>query len=361
MRKMHIDSVPDNAILGKTIYDGNKSILLKEDSEIKPQYKKYLKRKGINSIYIKIPEIGDIEIKEPVSDKVRNESVAAVKNTMNSIKLGKNKGIILSERGKEILNVVDKIIDEILSQKEIVSNVLDLKNDDDYTFQHSVNVSILSAMIGKEFNMSESLLKKMTLGAILHDIGKTKTPKHILNKKGKLTEEEFETVKQHTSEGLKIYQESKIYDQTVGSIIYYHHERCDGSGYPEGITCEELHNHIKIVSVADVYDALVSSRPYRLALPSHEALEHLLSNMNTLYDKEVLNEFIKIVAPYPIGSYVHLNDKRQGYVIKNHHGNSTRPVIRICYEDGSLPFDSLYELDLSSPKNENILIARVEN
>lgn len=183
------------------------------------------------------------------------------------------------------------------------------------------------------------------------------TPKEILNKLGNLTEEEFEIIKRHTEEGYNLVRAKKNISNLAASVIYEHHERVNGTGYPRGIRAEEIHLYSKIVGLVDVYDALTADRIYRKGYMPHQAYEMLAGTGNSQFDFEVLSAFLKNIAMYPVGVFVELNSGQVGTVIKTIKGLTHRPVIRVYFEEKNIPVSKPYEVDLS--EELNLMITRV--
>ena len=227
--------------------------------------------------------------------------------------------------------------------------MMDLKIFDDYTFHHSVNVTILSVITGISLGLNNSDLYKLGLGALLHDVGKVNIPKEVLNKSGKLDDKEFNIIKQHPVEGYKILKQNDEIPTTSYMVALHHHEKFAGKGYPEGKNGSDIHLYSRIASVADVYDALVSDRPYRKGFAPSEAMEFILGGSGTNFDRDIVTHFFKKVAPYPVGTEVILSDNRQGIVIENFEKYTLRPKVRITKENGA--DITPYDIDL----RENIL------
>jgi HD-GYP domain-containing protein (c-di-GMP phosphodiesterase class II) len=200
---------------------------------------------------------------------------------------------------------------------------------DNYTYAHSVNVAVISIILGISLNLSKQKLTYLCIGALVHDIGKSFIPKEILQKPGKLTPEEFEIIKCHSRYGydfLKNYVDLSSY---IKLIVLQHHERFDGLGYPNSIIGNKINYLARIVSIADVYDALTSDRPYKRAMCPSDALEYLMSNAGTLFDYDIINIFCKIVIPFPQGTIVSLSNGDIGIVEETFPNFPLRPIVKI--------------------------------
>ena len=185
---------------------------------------------------------------------------------------------------------------------------------DNYTYAHCVNVAVISIILGISLNLSKKNLTYLCIGALIHDIGKSFIPKEILQKPGKLTHEEFEIIKNHPRYGYDFLRKSFNLSSHIKLIVLQHHERFDGLGYPNGIIGNKISYLARIVSIADVYDALTSDRPYKRAMCPSDALEYLMSNAGTLFDHDIINVFCKIIIPFPQGTIVSLSNGDIGVV-----------------------------------------------
>ncbi len=225
--------------------------------------------------------------------------------------------------------MVNDIVSEITINENATVNMMDLKVFDDYTYYHSVNVSVLSIVVGAAEGLGKSKLYELGLGALLHDIGKVFVPKEILNKSGKLTPEEFEEIKKHSLMGNWYLREKWQVPIESNVAVLSHHEKYDGSGYPYGLKSDRISRFGKIVAVADVYDALTSDRPYRPALSPSEAMEYVMGGSGTLFDPKVVEVFAKKIVPYPVGTCVTLSNGLTAIVTGNYIRCGMRPKIMI--------------------------------
>jgi len=233
-------------------------------------------------------------------------------------------------RLQETFSVVDKIINELINTDQIFLDFNEFRRYDNYTYIHSVNVAILAALIGIQMDVKGHKLRDLTVGAILHDLGKNSIPLNILNKPAGLTEEEFEIMKGHPVLGEKIL---KLYNVPVEilSIVRHHHERCNGEGYPDGLRQREIALNAQIVAVADVFDALISDRPYRKGLPPYHALEIIIGSGND-FNQVIVKAFNQCLTLYPQDSIVTLNTGEIGTVVGIHQNHPSRPIIRILFD-----------------------------
>jgi putative nucleotidyltransferase with HDIG domain len=233
-----------------------------------------------------------------------------------------------SLRNDVVESAFNPLIDSIQEEKDVVSLLLSLHSKDDYTLQHSVQVGMLSYYIAKWMNKSEKDAIAIGKAGYLHDIGKCRIHPDILNKPGKLTKEEFEEVQKHTIHGYDIIRKS-LKDETLALVALQHHERMDGTGYPLRKIGTDIHSYSRIVAVADVYSAMISSRVYQ----QRRDLLHVLKELHRMsfgeLDPKITQVFIRNMIPNFIGKKVSLSDGREGTIIMTNPTDFFRPLINI--------------------------------
>jgi putative nucleotidyltransferase with HDIG domain len=203
----------------------------------------------------------------------------------------------------------------------------ELKVSDDYTFKHCVDVATMAVLVGNALNLRYDDIQNAAIAGILHDIGKTQIPNEILNKPGKLTDREFNIIKNHPVYGYKMLLKSDDISENARRGILTHHEKVDGTGYPMKVTSEKIPLLGKLLAVVDVYDALVTKRPYRSDMIEPAMAVEMMLGMGNQFDAEILKGFLRCVVLYPIGSNIILSDKKVYKVIKQNIGYPLRPVV----------------------------------
>ncbi len=339
MRLISTNKLIDGMVVAKTIFRANGSILIKKGVKIKQRYIDKLISLGISQVYIEDTTYEHIDFTELTTNETKNKATNLVEAQMRTVAFNDNIDI------KEIKEVVNQIVDELINSKDTLIELAEIRAVDDYTFGHCVSVGILSVVIGINMNYTRSDLVRLGLGAVLHDIGKAKVPIQVLNKPGKLTNKEYDIIKRHTECGYELLKHNTDLEDEVCHIALCHHERYDGRGYPRGIESKKLHEFVRIVSVADVYDALTSDRVYREQIETRRAVEYLLSMSNYQFDGNIVKQFIQSIAVYPIGKGVKLSNGKIGYVIGNNKKFPTRPIVRILYDNGKKVYKP-YQIDL---------------
>jgi HD-GYP domain-containing protein (c-di-GMP phosphodiesterase class II) len=358
MRYVPVQSIKENSILKKTVYGPNGNVLLKEGVVLDTYFISKLNKVGINGAYIEDELSKGIEIKNIISEELRHEAIKNVKETFIFSHKKHASGRESDKNSNNIENITKNIVAEILNSEDLMVNMIDLKVFDDYTFYHSLNVAIISIVIGASLDFSKKDLYSLGLAAILHDIGKVFIPKEVLNKPGKLDSKEFDTIKEHPGKGYKFLKEKFKLPAESFKAILMHHERWNGSGYPKKYSYNEIPKKARIIAVADVYDALISDRPYRKGLLPSEAVEYIIGGNDTLFDPKIVEVFLRKVTPYPSGTIVKLSNNSIAIVVENHEGYGNRPVVRVFNENGYNI--QPYVLDLKEYDNLSITITGVK-
>lgn len=227
----------------------------------------------------------------------------------------------------EVEDVVDGIIEKILDDKNILGNMMALKERDSYTYRHMINVSILSALLAKWLELPPEQVRNAAAAGLLHDIGKSLIPLDILNKPGRLTQEEFDIMKRHSLMGYDISRKLRGITEETLCAVASHHERDNSSGYPFGLSKDRIPLLGKIVAIVDVYDAMTSDRCYRKKNSPFRALGVLQEECLERLDSNLVNVFIKNISSYLVGCMVTLSNNEQGYVLSIPPDQPHRPLI----------------------------------
>ncbi|TFE24536.1 HD-GYP domain-containing protein [Cohnella luojiensis] len=229
----------------------------------------------------------------------------------------------------EITNELLPIVHQVSAHPDVFQLFESVKAKDEYTHQHNIGVGVLSTLIGKWMKLNDSDLTLLSMAATLHDVGKIHVSDDILMKPGKLTAEEFEEVKRHTTYGYEILKETAGLDPRVALIALQHHERLDGKGYPNGLKEHEIDPFSRIVAVADVFHAMSSKRPYHEPLPFHEIVNEMRKGSFGELDPKVVSVFLKMMIRHLIGSKVKLSDGRWGEVVYINPHDDTHPLVKV--------------------------------
>lgn len=228
-----------------------------------------------------------------------------------------------------IKNISYSLYQETMDSYASVRYISRLKDYNEYTYYHSVNVAVYTILIGRWMGFSERYIKELTTAAVLHDIGKSRIPNEILNKDEKLTKEECEIVKEHPMKGYLMVKDDDSISENIKNTILMHHERLDGSGYPQGLKDNEINYFAKIIAVADYYDALTSNRPYRDKVSPFQAIETFIKTGMESYDLGISMTFFKNIVNCYIGEKARLDDGRIGKVLYVPPYDLVHPLIEI--------------------------------
>lgn len=345
-------------IVGKRLYNQSGQVLIYENTELKQYYIDRIKNIGYTGIYINDDISKDIEIKNVVDGDFRIKAVQSIKKIfIESV----NKDKISNINVAESKYLIENIVEDILHNNDLIVNIIDIKVFDDYTYYHSLNVAILSIIIGVSLGLKKESLYKLGLGALLHDIGKVFISKEILNKKEKLTEKEYNEIKRHPQLGYEYLKKNGNITPKSYIAALQHHERFDGTGYPHRKKGKKISLFGRIIAIADIYDALTSDRPYRKALLPSEAIEYIMANGNSMFDTDLVKIFVTKIAPYPVGMFVKLSNNMTGIVCKNYEDAIMRPQIKIV-KDKNDEIIEPFVIDLRNDKYYfNVTIVQIVN
>ncbi len=322
MRFISIDKIEAGTYLAKSLYDYNGSVLLHKDYKLTENMIKRLKSLGYKGVYVEDDISAGIYIEEIIDERTKIKAA----NCLESI--AEHDGSV-----SDIKPIVTDIVDSIMDKHDVMLSMHQLYDYHKYTYSHCVNVGVISTYIGFRLNYTKDELIQVSTAGMLHDIGKKYIPTSILDKKEKLTDDEYNIIRNHPNHGYKMIKDYNGISGLSKVAVLDHHERCDGSGYPRGLDSNDISSFGKVIAVADTYDAMTSDRSYRKAFSPSETVEYLMGDGGKLYDFKVIDNFTKSVAVFPEGTVVELSNGIQGIVIKNHPNFILRPVIRSLDDD----------------------------
>lgn len=227
--------------------------------------------------------------------------------------------------------MIDGLAQAVVQNRSALMALTALKDYDNYTFTHMVNVSILTMGQARGLGLDGPLLREFGLAALMHDIGKVKTPTEILNKPDKLTDEEFGIMKRHVVDGAEILRATPEIPSLAPVVAFEHHLRLDGTGYPHGVSRPNLNLATMLCGIADVYDAMRSQRKYQQAFPSERILAVLQRNDGKQFDQNLIRRFVQLLGIYPVGNLVKLNTGEVAIVLQVHAPDPYRPKVRVLF------------------------------
>ncbi|NMM65052.1 HD-GYP domain-containing protein [Clostridium sp. P21] len=351
MRLEFINRVKPGDVIGKSILSNEGRVLLRAGVKLNTNYINKLTELGVFYVYVRDERLDDVNVEDERLTELKQVTIKSLSGIM------KNVNNVNSKELKESLNRVEEMISYVIELGDVNKSLYDIKTFDNYTYIHSLDTCIMTAFLGIASKYNQWDLKEMVIGAILHDIGKTKISTDLLNKKGPLTKEEFEEVKKHTIYGAEILKKNVTMPDSIIKVVEQHHERVDGKGYPYGLTGNQISRFAKVICVCDVYDAVSNDRCYRDKFKSNDAYELILSGSGTSFDSNVVANFKNTFSIYPLGSCVRLSNGDEGYVISQNKGFPDRPIIRLLYDVKTREPIPFYEIDLL--KNPSIVIEGV--
>ena len=241
----------------------------------------------------------------------------------NDMRLGK------SVETADAKAVVSELVSTISENANTALWLTNLRQKHEATASHCLNVSILAIAFARHLGYSHEQLEDVGMGALLHDLGIARVPEAILNKPGNLNEDEFEIVKKHPRDGFHVLKITRKIPERALDIVLHHHERVDGNGYPDGLKDDEIHESVRIVGIADMYDSMTTERVYRKAMTPQDALTSMHKRAEADFGKRLVEEFIKCVGIYPIGSLVLLNSGALGVVMSSNPDARLKPLILV--------------------------------
>ncbi len=256
-------------------------------------------------------------------------------------------------------SMVDGLAQAVSQNRSALLALTALKNYDNYTFTHMVNVSILTMGQARGLGIDGPLLREFGLAGLMHDIGKVRTPPEVLNKPDKLTSEEFAIMKRHVIDGAEMLRRTPEIPALAPVVAFEHHLRLDGTGYPDGISRSTLNIGTMLCSIADVYDAMRSQRRYQQAFPTDRILAVMQRNDGKQLDQHLVRRFVQLIGIYPAGTLVRLNTREIGVVLRVHAPDPYRPRVRILFGRDrnrlELPVDlNLWEADRQPDRASSI-------
>ncbi len=277
------------------------------------------------------------------ANRIKSQAHALVKTVMQDVRLGRAVEL------EQVEPMIESITESVLSNSGALLTLLRIKNKDDYTFLHSVSVGTLMIAFCRSVGMDRETIHLAGLGGILHDTGKALVPDEILNKPGRLTEEEFDIIRRHPRDGFDILSRTEGIGEIPLDITLHHHERVDGSGYPHNLKGDTISTLAKMAAIVDVYDAITADRCYHKGMAPTDALRKIFEWSKYHFDPKLVQAFMRCVGIYPVGTLVLLESGKLGVVIEQHPSNLLTPKIKVMFSSKSNTYLQPEILDLSRP------------
>ncbi|RQO63046.1 phosphodiesterase [Paucibacter sp. KBW04] len=298
-----------------------------------------------------LPEKVSLGAEMERAGKVINRSKQAVMSLFGEARLGK------AVDTEQCLPVVEEVANSVSRNPSALISLARLKTKDDYTYMHSVAVCALMVSLAKQLDMNEEQVREAGLAGLLHDIGKMMMPLDVLNKPGALTEAEFNVIRSHPVRGYQMLKEGGAVPASALDVCLHHHEKMDGTGYPQKLKGEQISVLARMGAVCDVYDAITSTRPYKSAWDPAGSIQRM-AQWTGQFDPQIFKAFVKCVGIYPVGSLVRLESGRLAVVVDLNPLSLAAPLVRVFYSTRSKLPVPVQMLDLSSPTVQDKVVGR---
>jgi putative nucleotidyltransferase with HDIG domain len=323
-----ITELSPGMIVGETIVSDTGKVMLDENAVLNETLIRLLLLWGLETVPIK--ETGPSRLKFLNNATAENQMfVATHREIAEAVKDAFDKIRYLREVPiKQFADLANRCYSSLVSSPGVMNHLMTIYETDDYTFRHSVNVSIIAGVIGKWLGIREELLQDLVLAGLLHDIGKTQIPLSILNKPGRLTASEMDVMKLHTTKGVELLGATSQMPDSVTSAIAQHHERMDGTGYPGRLHGDKISLPAKVIAIADIYDAMTSNRVYRAAVTPFAVVAEFSKDMFAKLAPEICTVFLNHLTQSLIGCTVRLSDESSAKVVYVNKHHLDRPTLQ---------------------------------
>lgn len=250
-------------------------------------------------------------------------------------------------------------IDSVFRNQDALACITRMREKDTYLLEHSINVSILISIFAKHLGFERALIEELATGALLHDIGKIQIPDDILNKPGKLTDQEYKVIQDHARFSKEILEQAGLQGIAV-DIAGFHHERLDGTGYPFGKQADEISPYVRMASIVDVYDALTAERVYKAGMEPIKAFKILKDGCPDSFDGELLTKFIQCIGVHPVGTLVKLSSQKVGLVTKSNPSSPLKPQVKTFYNAKHAHYTQVQDIDLAHNRTQDSLESAIK-
>ncbi|HEX3032344.1 MAG TPA: HD-GYP domain-containing protein [Bacillota bacterium] len=355
MRKISTANLKPGIKLAKAVYSSKGGLIMPSGVQIQDAQIARLLENGVSDVYIDDPRVSDIEIVEPIPDVTRIKAIKALREAFQTVN---TTGSMEKVDVGSLVKVSKEIHDEVVYNNPRIANLIEVKSRDDYLFVHAINVAILSIIIARLSGLNANSYD-ICMGAFLKDIGMALLPREVLDRPGPLTPEEQQKLRQHPDATVNLLKGVPEVTAFAKVVIAQHHERLDGSGYPNCMKDAQIHALAKIMAIADTYTAMISDRPHRPKYRPFEAIEYIMSSAGFEFDHTLVDVFTKCTVPYPIGTMVRLSDGAKGVVVSLGRGLPTRPIVRLFNDAFGTDLGNGYDFNLSDERNQTVLIAEI--
>ncbi|WP_404418705.1 HD-GYP domain-containing protein [Marinospirillum sp.] len=272
--------------------------------------------------------------------QIHDEALKMVDTVMQRVRRGAEIDV------SEVEGVAEQLVDSVYRNQNALACLSRIRDKDTYLMEHSLNVGVLLSILAKSMGFEKSLVRRLAVGGMLHDIGKVQVPDEVLHKPGKLEAEEWAEMKRHVAYG-EAYLNGLDISKDIRNICAQHHERLDASGYPRGLGGDKISLYGRMAAVCDVYDAITADRVYHKGMPPPVAMKRLVEWSDDHLDRKLVYQFIRTLSIYPVGSLVQLESGKLAFVVEPNPKHQARPLVRAIYHDKLKQFIPPEDLDLS--------------
>lgn len=293
------------------------------------------------------PEAPIVQEKASFNDEIKRASKIVAKGKEAVVSMFQEARMGKAIDAEAAAPLVEEISNSVMRNPGALISLARLKTADDYTFMHSLAVCALMIALARQLGLDEAQVRDAGMAGLLHDLGKAMIPLEVLNKPGKLTDDEFDLVKTHPAEGYKLLLEGSGVSEVTKDVCLHHHEKIDGSGYPRGLNGDTMSLFAKMGAVCDVYDAVTSNRPYKAGWDPAESLRRMAEWSNGHFDPTVFQAFVKSLGIYPIGSLVKLASGKLGVVIEQGEQSLLKPKVKVFFSTKSQAYIKPEVIDLA--------------
>ncbi|MNS17360.1 Cyclic di-GMP phosphodiesterase response regulator RpfG [compost metagenome] len=345
--------------LGRTIFADDGRILLQRGTVLTHAYLETLKRYGYEVIYVTDPEVPSIELREPITERTRAEAIGSVREAFRTFRTP-NRKLDQDWTGRRILyNAATSIVNDLVGNKELNLQLTEMRTQNSYLFAHSVNVCVLGLALGQKLQFNYSKLTDLAMGLLTHDIGKSLLPPESATLHTHMQTVADPGYQSHARLGFDMLRQvGRALSAPSKIIALQHHERWDGQGFPSGLAGNDIHEFAQIAAIVNAYDNLSHLTFDGQPTPPGEVIEFLMAAGGTLFNPQMAETFIKMLVPYPLGSYVSLSNRSEGFVSGVDRSVPMRPIVRIVIEPEGLSASRPYDLDLREHSDVTVLNVR---
>lgn len=321
MLKIKVSSLKPGMKLAKDLFTYDSQLLLAAGTSISQEKLDYFHKRGIEEVFI-AEEIKPTQVSQPFAE-VYGTSLSSVRSIFKETKIGRP----LDNR--EVAMTIKGLSQQVSEEVNVYRDIRLLQNKSDYLFTHSVNVAVLAMMVGRWMKLEEDKVQDLGTGGLLHDIGKAFIDENLLNKPDKLTDDEYEEMKQHSALGFRYLVHNSSIKPEIIQAVLYHHERADGSGYPMGVKDYGNNPYAAIIAVCDTFDAITSNRVYSKKSSPFTAADMVWEQSFGKLNPAISKFFYGKITPFFTGSRVRLSNNQSGTVVFVDPIQPTRPIVRI--------------------------------